>query len=82
MRLGLRDMLGLSAVTREPVSTTAVAVTDATVIIFPTALLDELVGTRPTLSREIGRALDNISRQAREAADEAGLTASLSRIVA
>ena len=82
VRLGRRDMLGMSSITREPVSTSAVAITDATVLVLPIALLDELVATRPSLAREIGRALDNRSRQAKEAAEAAGLASALTRTLA
>lgn len=81
-KLSDRDMLGLSAITREPVSVSAVAITDTTVLVLPTGLLDELIITRPTLAREIGRALDYRSQQAREAAEAAGLSIGLSRTVA
>jgi small-conductance mechanosensitive channel/CRP-like cAMP-binding protein len=81
-RLRDRDMLGLSAITREAVSTTAIAQTDVTVVFVPLPVLDELVGARPALAREIGQALDNRSRQSTEALAAAGLLAQDRRTLA
>jgi small-conductance mechanosensitive channel len=53
------SVLGLTALTRQPVVTTAVALTDVEVLTVPVAVLDTLVRTRPDLARDIGVELDH-----------------------
>jgi CRP-like cAMP-binding protein len=53
------SVLGLTALTRQPVVTTAVALTDVEVLKVPVAVLDTLVKTRPDLARDIGVELDH-----------------------
>lgn len=61
------DMLGLTAITREPAATSCVALTDVTTVLLPVDALDELIKARPALARDIGKSLDNRRRLAREA---------------
>jgi CRP-like cAMP-binding protein len=53
------SVLGLTALTRQAVVTTAVALTDVAVLRVPVAVLDSLVKTRPDLARDIGVELDH-----------------------
>ena len=53
------SVLGLTALTRQPVITTAVALTDVAVLVVPVDVLDRLVKTRPDLARDIGVELDH-----------------------
>jgi small-conductance mechanosensitive channel len=53
------SVLGLTALTRQPVVTTAVALTEVAVLKIPVAVLDTLVKTRPDLARDIGVELDH-----------------------
>jgi small-conductance mechanosensitive channel len=53
------SVLGLTALTRQPVVTTAIALTDVEVLKVPVAVLDTLVKTRPDLARDIGVELDH-----------------------
>jgi hypothetical protein len=52
------DLLGLTALTRQAVATTAVAQVDLAVLVVPVAVVDHLVKTRPGLARDIGVAMD------------------------
>ncbi|HEX4443588.1 MAG TPA: mechanosensitive ion channel domain-containing protein [Galbitalea sp.] len=61
------SVLGLTALTRQPVVTTAVALTELAVLRVPVAVLDDLVTTRPDLARDIGVELDH-RRELAEAA--------------
>jgi small-conductance mechanosensitive channel len=53
------SVLGLTALTRQPAVTTAVAVTEVQVLKVPLDVLDRLVKTRPDLARDIGVELDH-----------------------
>jgi hypothetical protein len=53
------SVLGLTALTRQAVVTTAVAVTEVEILRVPVAVLDTLVKTRPDLARDIGVELDH-----------------------
>jgi small-conductance mechanosensitive channel len=53
------SVLGLTALTRQPVVTTAVALTEVEVLKVPVAVLDDLVKSRPDLARDIGVELDH-----------------------
>jgi hypothetical protein len=81
-QLGERDLLGLTAITRGVTTATAVAITDVTVVVLSTELLDELVSGNPALARQIGDALDNRGKQAKAALEAAGLAQPLSALVA
>lgn len=67
------DVLGLTALTRQGVSARIVATTDLAVLFVPTAVLDQLVKTRPKLARDIGLEIDNRLVQAREALSRVGV---------
>jgi CRP-like cAMP-binding protein len=69
------SVLGLTALTRQPVVTTAVAVTDVTVLKVPVAVLDTLVTSRPDLARDIGVELDHRRSLAEKALQAVGLEA-------
>jgi hypothetical protein len=66
--LGANEYVGLTALTREKLFTTIVAVTDVTIVAVSVDVLEELVRKRPALARDIGRTIDN----RRAMADEAG----------
>ena len=53
------SVLGSTALTRQPVVTTAIALTDVELLTVPVAVLDTLVKTRPNLARDIGVELDH-----------------------
>jgi small-conductance mechanosensitive channel len=53
------SVLGLTALTRQPTVTTALAVTEVVVLKIPVEVLDSLVKTRPDLARDIGVELDH-----------------------
>jgi signal-transduction protein with cAMP-binding, CBS, and nucleotidyltransferase domain len=67
------SVLGLTALTRQPVVTTAVAVTDVTLLKVPVAVLDTLVKTRPDLARDIGVELDHRRSLTEKALEAVGL---------
>lgn len=52
-------VLGLTALTRQPLFTTTVAITDVAVLVVPVDVLDGLVKSRPDLARDIGVELDH-----------------------
>lgn len=77
------DILGLTALTRQPAAAKIVAVSDLAVLFVPVAVLDRLVATRPKLARDIGQEIDNRRALAREAIARAGAAPlSASRIIA
>lgn len=77
------DVLGLTALTRQGVSARIVATTDLAVLFVPTAVLDQLVKTRPRLARDIGQEIDNRLGQAREALGRVGVEVpTTSRLIA
>ncbi len=53
------DIIGLTALTRQAVAATAVALVDVAVLVVPVAVVDTLVKTRPGLARDIGVAMDH-----------------------
>ncbi|CAN5245056.1 mechanosensitive ion channel family protein [soil metagenome] len=53
------DLLGLTSLTRQTVGASATALVDLAVLFIPTAVVDELVKTRPGLARDIGSAIDH-----------------------
>jgi small-conductance mechanosensitive channel len=70
------DVCGLTALTRQGVSARIAATSDLAVLFVPTAVLDQLVKTRPRLARDIGQEMDNRQARAREALRAAGAEAS------
>jgi CRP-like cAMP-binding protein len=67
------DVLGLTALTRQGVSSRVTATSDLAVLFVPTAVLDGLVKTRPRLARDIGQELDNRRTLAYKALVAAGV---------
>lgn len=65
------DFLGQTALTREPVTTTAYALTEVTVAQFDRECIEDLVARKPVLLQEIGRAIEE-----RRASVKQALTAS------
>lgn len=61
------EYLGQSTLTREPVITTAQALEEVTVVQIDREHIESLVLRRPTLMREIGRAIDERRANARKA---------------
>ncbi|HEX5143036.1 MAG TPA: mechanosensitive ion channel family protein [Mycobacterium sp.] len=59
------EFVGASTLTREPLVTGAVAVNEVTVLDVGRALLEELVGNKPELLREIGREIEYRRRSMR-----------------
>jgi CRP-like cAMP-binding protein len=68
------DIIGLTALTRQAVATTAVALVDVAVLIVPVEVVDTLVKTRPGLARDIGVAMDHRQEQGEKALAAAGET--------
>ncbi|MEO5921497.1 MAG: cyclic nucleotide-binding domain-containing protein, partial [Pseudolysinimonas sp.] len=58
VQLARDDLLGLTALTRQAVGASVVALTDVAVLYIPVAIVDTLVKTRPGLARDIGSAID------------------------
>ncbi len=69
------DMLGLTALTRQAVATTGIALVDLAVLFLPVRLLDVLVKTRPDLARDIGTAMDHRQQLGAKALEAAGVKA-------
>lgn len=67
------DVVGLTALTRQGVAARITATSDLAVLFVPTAVLDQLVKTRPRLARDIGIEMDNRQARAREALRSAGV---------
>jgi small-conductance mechanosensitive channel len=67
------SVLGLTALTRQPAVTTAVAVNEVEVLKIPVGVLDKLVKTRPDLARDIGVELDHRHSLADKALKAAGV---------
>lgn len=63
-RLDPGEYLGLTVLTRQPVVTGAVALTETTVLAVPRPIIDALVRSRPELARELGEAIDARRRAA------------------
>jgi small-conductance mechanosensitive channel len=80
-RLGRKDMLGLAALTRQMVATTATATTDLSLLFVPVAVLDTLVKTRPALARDIGIEIDNRRELALKALKAAGQTVPIDSLI-
>jgi hypothetical protein len=68
------DLLGLTALTRQAVATTAVAAVDVAVLVIPVAVVDTLVKTRPGLARDIGTVMDHRRELGEKALAAAGET--------
>ena len=68
------DVIGLTALTRQAVATTAVALVDVAVLVVPVAVVDTLVKTRPGLARDIGVAMDQRQELGERALAAAGET--------
>jgi small-conductance mechanosensitive channel len=81
LQLGRKDVLGLAALTRQVVATSAVASTDLAVLFVPVSVLDTLVKTRPTLARDIGVEIDNRKEHALKALKAAGIAAPLESLL-
>ncbi|AMM21803.1 hypothetical protein AX769_18675 [Frondihabitans sp. PAMC 28766] len=64
-RIDAGDYLGQTALTREVLLTTAIAVTELAVLRVPAETLDELVRARPRLAREFGEVIERRRRQVR-----------------
>ncbi|WP_125098729.1 mechanosensitive ion channel domain-containing protein [Leucobacter chromiireducens] len=69
------DLLGLTALTREPSQSVAVAGEILTLLRIPIATLDELIANRPRLATEIGESLELKRKLAAEAAATLRLSA-------
>ncbi|HEY5230436.1 MAG TPA: mechanosensitive ion channel domain-containing protein [Galbitalea sp.] len=67
------SVLGLTALTRQPAVTTALALTEVEVLKVPVAVLDTLVKTRPDLARDIGVELDHRHALAADALKAVGV---------
>ena len=61
------DFLGQTALTREPVTAGAVALTEVTVLEIDRDEVEELVGRKPLLLQEFGRAIEERRRDLRRA---------------
>ena len=59
------DFLGQTALTREPVTAGAVALTEVTVLEIDRDEVEELVGRKPVLLQEFGRAIEERRRDLR-----------------
>jgi small-conductance mechanosensitive channel len=64
---GPGDFLGQSTLTREPVSTSAYAVDEVTVVELERTVLEDLVTRKPVLLQDIGRAIEERRLMARRA---------------
>lgn len=61
------DFLGQTALTREPVSASAYALDEVTVLAFEREHIEELVARKPVLLQEIGRSIDDRRADVRRA---------------
>jgi len=66
------DFVGQTALTREPTTTRAVAVSEVAVLVVPGDTLDALVRARPRLARELGQVIDRRRAAARDVVEAAG----------
>jgi small-conductance mechanosensitive channel len=66
------DFVGQTALTREPTTTRAVAVSEVAVLVVPGDTLDALVRVRPRLARELGEVIDRRRAAARDVVEAAG----------
>lgn len=57
-RIDAGDYVGESALTREPAATSAIALSETTVLVVPIATLDGLLRRKPALARELGRVIE------------------------
>ena len=62
------DFLGQTALTREPVTAGAVALTEVTVLEIDREQVEDLVGRKPLLLQEFGRAIEERRRDLRRGA--------------
>ena len=70
--LGRDDAVGLTALTRTPTISRAVATTEVHVVVVPVAALDDIVRAHPVVAREIVRESENRLRLAGAALQAAG----------
>ena len=68
------DLLGVTALTRQPVALDVMVVDELAVLFVPIAIVDTLVKTRPALARDIGLAIDHRQQLSEKAAADAGMT--------
>ena len=73
------DAVGLTALTRTPTISRAVALSEVEVVAVPVLVLDDIVRAHPVLAREIVREQENRIRLARTALATVGETLSPSR---
>ncbi|OCB13549.1 hypothetical protein A5722_12790 [Mycobacterium vulneris] len=66
------DFLGQTALTREPVTTTAYALTEVTVAQFDRECIEDLVARKPVLLQDIGRAIEERRANVKQALVAAG----------
>jgi CRP-like cAMP-binding protein len=66
------DFLGQTALTREPVTTTAYALTEVTVAQFDRDCIEDLVARKPVLLQDIGRAIEERRATVKQALTTAG----------
>jgi len=70
-RLGAGEYLGMGVLTRQPVMSGAVAVTEVTVLALPPAVMETLIRAHPELARELGEVIDSRRAQVQRMLDEA-----------
>ncbi|QYM74681.1 mechanosensitive ion channel domain-containing protein [Leucobacter luti] len=73
------DLIGLTALTREPAHAVSVAGEILTVLTLPISTVDELISSRPHLAEEIGASLDLKRRLTAEAVAQIDLTRRVTR---
>lgn len=73
------DAVGISAVTRHPTISRAVAMSEVDVVAVPVQFLDDVVRSHPVLARELVRETDNRTRLARKALADVGEVLPLGR---
>ena len=73
--LDTNDYVGQTTLTREPARAGGWAADDVTVLKIPRDVVDELVRTRPQLTRDIGRGIEQRRQRIREALERAGASA-------
>lgn len=72
--LGRLDIIGLTSLTRQAVTSAIVAVTDLAVMLVPTEAIDRLVASNPQLALDIGTEIDNRRSKTAAVLRELGLT--------
>ena len=76
------DLLGLTALTRQAVAVSAMAVADLAVLVIPLDALETLVDQHPALARDIGAEIDVRRTRGLEAAKQAGASVPLALVIA